>query len=391
MATLDIRWIDDNSPNFQTVIKKATSTDGAVTWTDLGIIYDTGVAVPAGFTLGQPILDVEVGVPKQKGYVIELATSGSSNPQYVYITGDTSPTPIAVDTTNKPTPPSAFGTQRNFWVDNSGNLWVVGLSPVTHNIVTYKSTDNGVTWTLMDATHAPTVANTGNWYWDVVNSTKIQFIVADGSGFMALQEFDTATGLYTSAHDSNTALGTGWSLGQVAVNQSVVAVQYAAAASPFKASLAIFDVSWNNVGIISNDTFLCTMEIDSTGTSYSVHGHIDGSGNPVMTVSVYSVAGSHIGDAAFPTGSADGDLTGSPTGAVQQPYVDAPNGNVVFPTKCFTTGGELNGATFLCPIGGASLSSPHPVQATTLAEFYGGQVGSPGGVTATCRVPARVP
>lgn len=405
MPTLSLRWTDDGPVNFQSIVKKSQTTNLGSTWSAPITIYDETASPPPGLGTGQLIEDLVVGVPTQKGYALNITGPILSHVQWVYIPSDSSTSPVVVDSTNRPAPVTGFSVSRSGpWVDGSGNLWIVGLSPVLHLTTVYKSTNNGSSWTLMDNAHAIAGANVGNWYWDEVGNN-IQFVLADASGFIQLQEFNTSTGLYTAAHDSNTLGPNDWfgSFPLVSGTTCIVFFQRATGMGGNRECyVAIFSGgSWTTTSLLvsadssgnrlnAQNTFCCTCATDNAAAGHLVYGYVGAGNFPVMFYRHVTSGGVLTTPFAFPVGPGNGTLTGAPNDAVQMPYIDqGGSGTILMPARGFhPVSGNLVPLIFSgVPLSAPVITGPTPVWDNATAQYYGGMIALESGSPPTLACP----
>jgi len=389
MATpVDLRWIDDGVSGghaiAQSIVKKASTSNDGNSWTAPATIYDDTAHPPLGVGSGLALLDLSVGQPKEKGYLVMF---GNPENQWVYIPSDSSISPVIIDPVVKPISNSGFSvTPSGPWVASSGALYLAAYKSTGLLMCVYKSTDNGATWVLKDNSHAPSFAPAGadpiGWVWDDANQL-IQIVCPDASGFLALCEFSTATDTYSAIHDSNLAGPNTQGFVQVGKIGSTIFATYAVpnGSGHGECFISIFSGgSWTTVQekystniAGTTDATNCTMAVDST-RSHLFYGFV-APGNIITMFYRSCAADGTLGSIfAFPAGSGNGDLTGAPNDAIQLPYIDQAGNAIAISSRTFhpVTGDLVPGIFIGTPLSAPAWTGPIPVWDSPTAQYYGG-------------------
>lgn len=210
---LQYYWQDNKLPNIDTRIFTATNPGSG--WTPPALFYDLLANPPGGGITA--VLNTQTGRPTNVGAMItfnnprediwRLPVGGLANP-------------IEVDSTHHPAMtfpgpcgPFLFG----------GAQWTFGITSTTTRV--YKSTDGGLTWAEQDVVHEPSQPGDAVTNWNGI-SNRMQCAQINGSNHPELVEFDFSTGLWTTAHDQNTANTAGNLTGVVYLSNGDVIIFY---------------------------------------------------------------------------------------------------------------------------------------------------------------------
>jgi len=232
--TIQCFWLDYDDPgvfssNDNTAIWKSTRTAAGV-WSAKEKFYSIIDNPPAGADPDAFIDGFSSGVNAQgqTGQVaiaLSLTQSGSirSAQQIYYIGGNVAP--VAIDDSGQPGAWDYFTVSQGPYFYN-GHWWIFGqfgtipAEPPLEQVVqmaVYKASSVGGPYTRMDSANEPTQVS-GFWGQFDATDSKFRFLINTGGGppsTFQLQEFDTATELWGSPHDTLTIDALGFQINQI--------------------------------------------------------------------------------------------------------------------------------------------------------------------------------